>query len=72
MRLTTPVLLATFATVASVAKISIDAFFPNRSRLGWRLLTAPVAATVIAPTSAHAQQLEWTAMTFTTDAGEVT
>jgi pimeloyl-ACP methyl ester carboxylesterase len=72
MRLTTPVLLATFATVASVAKISIDAFFPNRSRLGWKLLAAPVAATVIVPASTPAQQLEWTSMTFTTDAGEVT
>lgn len=72
MRVSTPVLLAAFATVASVAKISIDAFFPNRARLGWKLLTAPVGATVMVPVATQAQQLEWTPVTWTTDAGEST
>ena len=67
-------LLAGFATIASVTKISLDAFFPSRPRLGWKLLTAtaPAAAIATTPAMMQAQQLEWTPMTFTTDAGEVT
>lgn len=74
MRITTPMLLAGFATLTAVTKISMDAFFPSRPRLSWKLLmaTAPAAAIAIAPAMTEAQQLEWTAMTFTTDAGETT
>ena len=67
-------LLAGLATLASVTKISLDAFFPSRPRLGWKLLTAtaPAAAIGTAPAMIQAQQLQWTPLTFTTDAGEVT
>ncbi len=71
MRITTPVLLAGLATLTAVTKISIDAFFPSRSRLSWKLLAAP-AAIAIAPAMTQAQQLEWAPITFTSDAGEVT
>jgi pimeloyl-ACP methyl ester carboxylesterase len=74
MRITTPVLLAGFATVAVVTKISLDHFLPHPSRLvrKWFRITAPAATIAIAPAAIGAQQLQWTPLTFTTDAGETT
>ena len=72
MRITTPVLLASLATLAAVTKISLDTFFPNRARLSWKLLTAPAVVMSVTPAASSAQQIEWTPLTLTTESGEVT
>lgn len=75
MRTSTPLLLALFAAIAVLTKISLDAMFPFRPRLSWKLLmlTALAATITIGPETGFPQQrVEWTPFTFTTDAGETT
>jgi hypothetical protein len=58
-------LLAGFATLTVVTKVTMDNFFPARSRLARKLLmaTAPAASIAIAPATLNAQKLEWTPVT---------